>query len=154
MYRHVGRMLMLLAICTGMGYGTVVAQDNDLSAAIHSGTCDALGDQVASLQAPRPASGPWVGVEGIGSVLESETDDVSGVTASALIGSPHAVVVSAGGTAVACGEVGGNLDDDDSLHIGLAPVDDSGSFGIAELDDFEDDDDELDVDLWVMNPTA
>jgi hypothetical protein len=143
-------LVLAIAICAALAWGNVAtAQNGDISAAVHSGACNELGDEVASLNTPQPEGGDWVGVEGLGVVLQSETDDV--VSGQDLIDSPHSVVIFAGGTVVACGEVGGPLDDED-LYIGLQPVDNSGYFGIAELDDLDDDDDEVEIDLYVFQP--
>ncbi len=141
----------MVALIAALGLGGIAsAQDNsEVTAAVHSGMCNDLGDEVASLNNPEPESGNWIGVEGIGQVLESETDDV--VDSGDLIDSPHSIVIFAGGEVVACGEVGGYADDDD-LYIGLQPVGNSGYFGIAELDDVDDDDDEVEIDLYVFQP--
>ena len=144
-----------MAIVAGVSLvwgSAATAQDSgEVSAAVHGGTCDDLGSEVASLDAPRPDRGDWVGVENLGVVLESETDDVA--PGEDLLSSPHSVVVFSEGNPVACGEIGGYVDDDD-LRIGLQPVDDSGYFGIASIDDIDDDDDddEVEIDLSVFQP--
>ena len=132
--------LMPIAVGASLVWGGIgAAQDGgDISAAVHSGGCDDLGQEVASLTVPSSEDGEWAGVDGIGAVLESETDDVA--SGQALLDSPHSIVVFAQGNVVACGEVGGNVDDED-LDIGLRPVGDSGYFGIAKLNDVRGDDD-------------
>lgn len=155
--------LGIITLCSALILaGTVSAQTptGAHGAAIHAGACDNLGELVVSLGVPEPEGGAWVGVEGLAVVLESDTDDIVEVTGAQLTDSPHSVVVSSGDAVVACGEIGGPIDDVD-LIIGIHPVDDSGYFGIADLDDIvedgdDDDDDgeEVDVDLYVVQPAA
>ncbi|HQY30320.1 MAG TPA: hypothetical protein PK691_03495, partial [Thermomicrobiales bacterium] len=56
-----------------------------------------------------------------------------------LVGSPHAIVVHAsaddGNTAIACGDIGGHLIGPSVFPVGLAQVDDSGTWGVAILQD-------------------
>jgi hypothetical protein len=71
--------LMPIAVGASLMWGGVAAAQGggDISAAVHSGGCDDLGQEVASLTMPSPEDVEWVGVDGIGVVLESETDDVA-----------------------------------------------------------------------------
>ena len=145
-----------IALGTSLIWGGIATAQvgTDATAAVHSGMCTELGQEVATLDPPRPEDGAWVGVEGLGVVLESETDDV--VSGRVLLDTPHSIVVSAGDTPVACGEIGGYANDED-LDIGLQPVGDSGYFGVATLDDVDDDDggdddDDVEIDLPVFQP--
>ena len=142
---------IMIAFIAALGLGSAVTaqSEDDVTAAIHAGMCSDLGEEVATLNDPQPESGSWIGVEGLGQVLESETDDV--IRGDTLIDSAHSIVIFANGEPVACGEIGGYADDDD-LYIGLQPVGNSGYFGIADLDDIDDDDDEVEIDLYVFQP--
>lgn len=144
----------------GLGVGllagsSVAAQDQaNLTAAVHAGSCAEPGESVLALDAFRPGRGQAVGVSGVPIVLESSTDDIAGLSGRQLIDSPHILAVFDGETIVACGAVGG-LTDDDDLTIGLSPVDDSGVFGIANIEDIEEaDDDDLEIDLYVVQPVG
>jgi hypothetical protein len=84
-------------------------------------------------------------------VVESSTDDIGRLSGQDLTGSPHLVAVFVDD---ACGDIGGVTDDDD-LMVGLSPVDESGYFGVANIEDVtDDDDDDLEVDVYVVQPNA
>lgn len=135
--------------------GSAAAQDQaNLTAAVHAGSCEAPGESVLALDAFRTGRGQAVGVSGVPTVLESSTDDINGLSGQQLIDSPHIIAVFDGETIVACGAVGG-LTDDDDLTIGLSPVDGSGVFGIATIEEIEEeDDDDLEIDLYVVQPVS
>jgi len=136
--------------------GSAVAQDQPIpvSAAIHAGSCAEPGEQVVALDAFRTGMGSAVGASGVPVVVESSTDDIGRISGQDLTGSPHLIAVFADDAMVACGDIGGVVDDDDLL-VGLSPVDDSGYFGVANVEDItDDDDDDLEVDIYVVQPNS
>lgn len=153
-------VVALGAVLVLAGSASAQTPTGDYSAAIHAGMCAELDEEVVSLNAPAPEGGDSIGVEDLAVVLESDNDDIAGVTGVQLTGSPHSVVVFSGEDVVACGEIGGSIDDED-LIIGIHPEGDSGYFGIADFDDIveesdddDDDDNEVDVELYVVEPAA
>lgn len=156
MFRRSSVLLLVCAAALAWS-GAVSAQNGDYTAAIHAGMCGELGEEVESLDAPSPkGTGADVGVEGTSVVYHSDTDDDDiAIPDSELVNNPHSIVVFDGDTPVACGEIGGNVHDGEDLWIALHEVDDSGYTGVAELDDLlDDDDDEVEIDLYVVQPTS
>ena len=115
-----------------------------LPVAIHSGACGEGGDlapdptydigllgPVAGENEP-PEDEDFVGVQLSPPVLSVE--ETLDVPLADIIAAPHAVVVhesaTADGTYVACGQIGGVLDDG-QLAIGLRPLNKSGYYGVA-----------------------
>lgn len=152
------RRFSVAAVALGLSVafaGTALAQTSPAyTAAIHAGTCAEPGALVQELQAPRAAAGQIVGVDPGTTVMRSETDRDDVWDAAAAIQSPHIVAVFADGELVACGAIGGALMDDDELVIGLGAVAESGHHGIAKIDEVGSNDDDLDVDLYVVAPAA
>lgn len=164
-----------LAATIGLGGAAgVMAQgetpQNGHPAHIHAGTCAELDPApVADLYNLLPigverdddgevSESPEVrGTLTVGDVTYSETDDIELVWDDVL-SSPHAIVVHESednmDTYIACGDIGGVVfgDDDDEMVIGLHPVGDSGFSGIAVLD--ADDDDEVDVEVYMSAPAT
>lgn len=160
-----------LAAVIGIGGAMgVIAQEmpaNGHPAHIHAGTCADLDPvPVADLYNLLPlgverdddgevSEQPEVrGTLTIGALTYSETDDIE-FEWDAMLGSPHAIVVHESedhmDTYIACGDIGGVVfDDGDEMVIGLKPVGDSGFSGIAFLS--SDDDDEVDVDVYLSAP--
>jgi hypothetical protein len=141
-----------------LGHDRVHAQDTETpTAAIHAGTCGEIGEELVSLNEPRAEGGNWVGQEGLAPILESDTENLSEISATQLTDSPHAIVIHAGDTPVACGEIGGPVDDGD-LILAVHPVDASGYFGIADIDGFpegdDDDGDDVEVHLYLVQPAG
>lgn len=165
------------ALAATIGFGGaagVIAQDstptNGHPAHIHAGTCAELDPApVADLFNLLPigverdddgtvSETPEVrGTLTVGDVTYSETDNIE-FTWDDMLSSPHAIVVYESednvDTYIACGDIGGVVfgDDDDEMVIGLHPVGDSGFSGIALLD--ADDDDEVDVEVYMSAPTS
>jgi hypothetical protein len=134
---------------------TSAQSDGDHTAAIHAGACGEIGEELVMLNAPQHESGDWLGIEGLAPILESDTEDISDVSGPGLTDEPHSIVMFSGETAVACGEIGGPVDDDDMI-VSIHPVDESGYFGIADIDDIldDDDDDGVEVHLYVVQPAG
>lgn len=140
-------MLGLVAIGSPVAIAQVASP---LVGAINAGTCDALGERVHELQ-PVDVGDAVVG-ERVGSELAlamtySITD--LDVALDDLLAAPHAVVVPANpddpASFVACGEIGGYVDDD-GLIVGLQGPDGTGLAGMAFL---WNDDDAVEVELYL-----
>jgi hypothetical protein len=128
---------------------------------IRAGDCLAPGEVVAELRdlvvGPNDRGAlEFVGAQGASVVEESETT-VPSVTLPDLTGSPHAIVVresEGSDTVIACGEIGGFVvSNDEDLAVGLRSQNDSGFGGIALLDG-DDDDNEVDVDVYLAATAA
>jgi hypothetical protein len=141
-----------LAATIAIGSGAAFGQAADaLPAAIISGSCAEQGAVVTELRDVTPPSGDLQGSETGLAVWSSDTD--ASLRFSELLASPHAVVVGEPDSPVACGDIGGTVDGDGDLTIGMAALDTPGYFGIAEFDgDDDDDDDDLDITLHVGLP--
>lgn len=153
------RSFLVVAVLSAMlswGEAAYAQGEEEYDAAIYSGLCDEIGDQVRRLDALQFEIGEWRGTEGAPSVLESETEDIDDVPAEELFDTPHVVIVAAEGEAVACGEFGGlvGVVRDQDLVFGLAPIDESGYVGMTIVDGVsrEDDDDQFDVNVYVVHP--
>ncbi len=114
---------------------TVSAQDEPSahSAHIHAGTCDDIGEVEASLEDLIEPAGDRVGREEAS--VAAASFSIVPITLDTLLSDSFAIDVHQAGDddAIACGEIGGVLDDRGALIIGLRPLDDSGFSGIAYL---------------------
>ncbi len=142
-----------LAATIGLGAGMATAQSGtSLPVAIISGTCADPGAVVFQLREARPTTGTQQGSMEAIAVWESDTElDTS---LSSLLNDAHAIVVGDPAAPQACGDIGGVVDDDDDLTIGLAPLNTPDAFGIAHLDGDDDDDDELEIDIYLAVPAS
>lgn len=140
--------------------GFVLAQQSSpatdtLVAAIYAGSCaDFGGDPVETLRdlTLDNSSAEFRGLPSAMAVLDSDTELNTGV--ETFLDNPHALVIGDAAEPVACGDIGGLVDlrdDDEDLDIGIWPVDDSGYFGIAEIDG-DDDDDETEISVYIAVP--
>ena len=126
-----------------------------LVAGIYAGSCaDFTGDPVETLRdlTLDSRNAEFRGLNTAMAVLDSDTE--LNIAIGSLLDSPHAIVVGDATAPVACGDIGGLVDlndDDEDLDIGLWPVDDSGYFGIAEIDG-DDEDNETEVSVYVAVP--
>jgi hypothetical protein len=144
---------LALATSIALNGGVTSAQSVDsLPVAIVAGDCTAPGEVVATLEDATAPSGSMQGSETAIPVWESDSE--VDLRLSDLLASPHALLVGDVGSPVACGDIGGVVDDDDDLMIGLAAVDAPGYSGVADFDGDDDDDDDLDVDVYVVLPSA
>lgn len=150
------------------GAAGVLAQDEEAApgpvhpAHIHEGTCDDLNPSPA---APLSDITAWTeedggeeaitpqGVLTAPLMLRSETDvDLS---LEDILANPHSINVHESAenieNYIACGEIGGIVVDDDgsTLAIGLSPLNDSGIYGVAFL---EENDDQTNVKVWLAEP--
>ena len=165
----VARLLAIPAVVGALTLGAVAngafAQDGTTanapqSAGIFAGTCDAPGASAFALNDValtdddgRQPSGDPVGAAGAAEVLISDTQ-LNGTNIDALIGQPHVLVVNgADGTAVACGEIGGYLYENEDLYIGLRAQNGSAVAGVALIEG-DDDDDEIDVTVYLVAEAA
>jgi len=103
------------------------------SANVRNGTCTALGEVTAILASPASPSGDRVGQESATAVASSYSEVP--LTLEALLAEAFAIDISGpdGDQPVACGEIGGAIDANGALSIGLRPFGDSGHAGVAYL---------------------
>jgi hypothetical protein len=111
----------------------VAAQDPEFAGTIHAGTCDAVGDPVVDLNGPAFPTGERVG--SAGGVTAAQSLSTLPLSLDAILGEDHALLVpDPGGDGVlACGDLGGVLDEGGALVVGLLPRDGAGVAGIAYL---------------------
>jgi uncharacterized cupredoxin-like copper-binding protein len=141
--RTLGLALLLGLLALGGGNG-LLAQDAtpaaDQVAAgrpahIHSGTCEQLGDVVVPLTFPTAPEGETVG-QAAAVVAETSVSNVP-MTLDAILAEEHAINVHLSepeiATYIACGEIGGVIDANGALTIGLKESSGSGFSGIAYL---------------------
>lgn len=159
--RHLAAALFVSASMAAGAAGLATAQStpatapDTLVAGIYAGSCaDFSGDAVESLRdlTLDNANGEARGLPSAMAVLDSDTE--LRVSINTFLDSPHSIVIGDPSNPVACGDIGGLVDlnnDDEDLDIGLWPVNDSGYFGIAEIDG-DDDDNETEVAVYVAVP--
>jgi hypothetical protein len=103
---------------------------------IHSGDCVELGDVVAPLTDLTAPVGAGAGQADEASQAESSFTNVP-LTLDAILAADHAINAHLSaeeiGTYIACGEIGGVIDANGSLIVGLREDSDSGYTGIAFL---------------------
>lgn len=141
---HAGAALALFAMAAATVPMTL-AQDAtpvaDVSAAarpvhIHAGSCAELGDVVAPLNDLTAPTGAGAGQADSAFQAESSSTNVP-LPLDAILGGDHAINVHLSadeiGTYIACGDIGGALEANGALVIGLAEDSDSGFTGIAYL---------------------
>jgi len=141
--------------------GLTAAQSTPISnsalvAGVFAGSCAdfAGGEPVEALRdlTLDNANGEARGLPSAMAVLDSDTE--LRVSINTFLDSPHSIVIGDPSNPVACGDIGGLVDlnnDDEDLDIGLWPVNDSGYFGIAEIDG-DDDDNETEISVYVAVP--
>lgn len=116
--------------------------EGGVGAALFATTCDALdpdAQPAALLNDSLLAQGTSVGLEGAVPVATGYT--VVPLPLDAVVDGGHSLVVFAEDDpekVVACGAIGGVLDSNGALTIGLTPVEDSGMVGVAYLSEQED----------------
>ena len=135
--------VLLVALVAGSGGRMTAAQDATPVAAdagrpahIHTGGCgDDLGDVIAPLTNLTAPAGEGLGQEE--AVVAETSFTTVPLTLDAILGADHAVNVHLSteevGTYIACGELGGPLNENGNLVVGLREVDGSGFTGIAFL---------------------
>jgi hypothetical protein len=104
----------------------------DRPAELRGGTCDSLGEMVVSLANLVFASGDLQGMTSATPVEQSGT--VVQFAIADFLATNHVVVVRespAVSTVVACGHVGGALNPDGTLAVGMLGMNDSGLSGVA-----------------------
>ena len=104
---------------------------------IHSGNCDELGDVVVALtDLTGVTGGDRVGQARRAITAETSYTSVP-LTLDAILGADHAINVHLSadeiGSYIACGELGGRLNADGSLVVGLSELNNSSYAGIAYL---------------------
>jgi hypothetical protein len=103
---------------------------------IHSGSCAQLGDVVQPLTDLTAPTGAAVGQADTAAVAESSFTNVP-LTLDAILAADHAINAHLSaeeiGTYIACGDIGGVLDANGALIVGLHEDSDSGYTGIAFL---------------------
>jgi hypothetical protein len=128
------RMLLValgLAIVMSGGVVSAAAQGGAFAVTIREGDCATPGAANANLNELPAMSEISVGSnDALPAVSAYSLVDVSLDT---LLGSTFAVAVSNGDRLIACGEIGGTLDGNGALSMGLRPAEDSAFSGIAYL---------------------
>lgn len=149
--------LSLAVMMTGSLAASAQESPANQSARIVSGSCSALGTEVARLNDITPndprIGGSFSGQQTALGVLTSETD-VRNTRLSRLLDTPHAIVIGEVAAPLACGDIGGftrGIVNNDEIEIGISPVGDGTHFGIAKL---EGDGNEVEIDLYIAAPLA
>jgi hypothetical protein len=147
-----------LAVATGIPATTAVPEieEGGMGAAFFTGTCDTLDPDapVARLNATRFPEGSTVGLEGAVPVATGYT--VVPLPMDVILEGGHVLALFSEDDPtlmVACGAVGGVLDSNGALTIGLTPVEDPGMVGVAYLSD-QDDGAATGISLFVMEQEA
>lgn len=108
----------------------------ELPAALYAGTCDDV-DEIDTAEDLNDLTILEGDVQGVADALQAASGyTLLPMSVDALLAEEHAVVVfdeNDPETVIACGAIGGVLDEDRALSVGLAPVDGSGAAGIAYL---------------------
>lgn len=131
--RRIGFMILLiLAASFAAAPSSAQSAVVDRPAALHAGTCEDLGDLVVTLANLVVTTGDPQG-QALATPVEQSGTVVS-FAVSDFLTSSHAVVVQespGASTIVACGEVGGALNPDGTLAVGMRPMNASSLSGIA-----------------------
>ena len=127
-------LVILSFLVVGVTTPSTLAQATsvDRPAELRGGTCDSLGEVVVPLANLVFASGDLQGMTGATPVEQSGT--VVQFAIADFLASNHVVVVresSAVSTVVACGHIGGALNPDGTLAVGMLGMNGSGLSGIA-----------------------
>ncbi len=114
----------------------VVAQDQDVAytADVYVGDCEGdLDEALVPLTDPVPATGPSVG-QATAAVTATSFTTIP-VALDQLLDAEHAIGIQRDGadSILACGELGGNLNEQGALVIGVRGRDDSGVTGVVYL---------------------
>jgi hypothetical protein len=147
----VGSALVLLALIASTIPGTVAQEATPVTEEatpaaqlatparpvhFHSGSCAPLGDVVQPLTDLTAPTGAVVGLADTAHQAETSFTNVP-LTLDALLAEDHAINVHLSaeeiGTYIACGDIGGALDANGALVVGLREDSDSGYTGIAFL---------------------
>lgn len=141
--RLVGALLLFGMLVFGGARG-LLAQDATPTAGgeaasrpahVHTGTCDELGDVVQPLENLTAATGDAVG-QGVAVIAETSASNIP-MTLDDMLAEDHAVNVHRSMEEIqdyiACGEIGGVIDANGALTIGLKSQNASGFTGIAYL---------------------
>lgn len=153
-----------LAGMMAMGASSALAvhENVDYPVAIHAGTCDAPGDVVVELgdltrlPVEAPDEGDPVGAAG-NQVVHGFEDEVElDLTVDDLFAADHLVAVfDAEGAIVACGPIGQyTYADGSDLAFGLRPAGEESPWNGVVLVDNDDDDDALEVEIYLVNNTV
>jgi hypothetical protein len=157
--------MLLLGFILSFGVVAATAQDatpvtdGGRPAHIHTGSCPDVGEVVAPLNNLTSPGGtaddlgtPTDMMTGRGIPAEYSWTNVP-LSLDDIVAGEHAINVHESNenidTYIACGDVGGTVDEDGSLVIGLAEVDGSGYAGIAVLSPNPDDPTTTDVSVFI-----
>ena len=148
--------LTLLAM-VGIGLTTIAqagpslaAQDESWAASIVSGTCQAVGAEVAALNPATVPDAPTVGSDD--ALPGANSFSTVSVGIDALLAEDHAIAVTGvDGNSVTCGDIGGRLTSSGSLIVGLQHDDASDLGGVAVFS--PDAAGQTNVSLFVVGPS-
>lgn len=136
MRRWIAALATVVALHSHVTVG--LAQDQGFTAAVYTGNCDDIGNEVAQITPMFFGLGDWVGS---GNAIPAAVS-FSSIPASmdTLLSSDHVIVMPhpVVTTDLSCGEIGGPLTAEGSLILGLHSVEGSRVTGIAYLDPNDD----------------
>jgi hypothetical protein len=124
----------VVVVATGTGLNAVAqGPPNTYPSAIVAGPCEQRGDARIELNSLIVPTGNSTGAGE--TTIASSSYTVVGATLETLASTQLAIIIwdPTGDCVVACGEIGGPLDRNGALSIGLRPVESSGYSGIAYL---------------------
>jgi hypothetical protein len=155
---------LLVALAAGVGGRGAVAQEATPEAGaaeagrpgnVHAGTCvGSVGDVVAPLNDAVAAGGERVG--SAAAIVAATSVTTVPLALTDLLAEDHALVFvgSVGESAIACGEIGGSLDEAGDLAIGLKEVGGSGTVGVAFLSPDDADPGATEVSVFLVEGVA
>ncbi len=160
MATRIGALGIAGALAMGTGSALAVHENVDYPVAIHAGTCEMPGDEVAALGSvtrlpvEAPDEGDVVGAAGSQVVHGFEDEVELALTVDDLFAADHLVALfDAEGAIVACGPIGQyTYTDGEDIAFGLRPVGESPWNGVVLVDN-DDDDDDLEIEVYVVNNT-
>jgi hypothetical protein len=163
---------LLMGVAIAIGGSGVIAQDatpitddmltvSSRPAHVHVGTCETLGEVVAPLTDLTLAGGGTGSDEAIaptGAVPAEYSFSTVPLTIDDMLASDHAINVHFSpeniGTYIACGTIGGSVDSNGSLVIGLRELSQSGYTGIAVLSPSGTVEGSTDISVFIANGLA
>jgi hypothetical protein len=141
-------MLLVSMLFAVVPYSASSQEDAVFLADIRAGTCDDLPEAITAELTPAPLpTGPELGDTDENPVATSFASVP--VSLTALTDSSHVVIITSGDEVVACGAIGGRLNDAGALVIAIAEQGNSGTSGIAYVVSNAADPGQTDISLFV-----